>query len=278
MSNFAFYNGKKLNTQILPFLKWAGGKRWFANKHWDKFPKSFSTYIEPFLGSGAIFFFLQPKKAILSDTNTELISTYCAILKNYERVYEILQWHQSKHNMKHYYQMRSKVYKDPYYKAAKFIYLNRTCWNGLYRVNSEGQFNVPIGTKTQVLLDTDRFANISSLLKNSELVCCDFEETINRAKHEDFIFADPPYTTSNNSTKFLKYNDRIFSWSDQVRLYKALMRAKERGVKILLTNGPDKSIRELFSPLGTIYAARRASVIAGKAESRTVTSEIVVCG
>ena len=262
---------------ILPFLKWAGGKRWFLTKHKGKFPTKYSTYIEPFLGSGAVYFFLQPEKAILSDTNAELISTYRAIRKNWERIVEILKWHQEMHSPHHYYRIRQKVYLDEYYLASRFIYLNRTCWNGLYRVNLSGTFNVPIGTKTQVLLDTDCFAETSTLLRKANLRICDFEESINEANEGDFIFADPPYTAPNKNNGFLKYNDQIFCWEDQVRLFSSLMQAKDKGVHILLTNGDDESIRDLFSPLGEIYSVERASIIAAKPEYRKIANEIIVC-
>ena len=262
---------------ILPFLKWAGGKRWFIAKHSDKFPKKYTKYIEPFLGSGAAYFYLQPAQAILSDTNADLISTYCAIQKNWKRIIKILEWHHEKHSAKHYYEIRERKYTDEYYRASKFIYLNRTCWNGLYRVNLSGAFNVPIGTKTQVLLDSDSFSETSALLKNARLQVCDFEESINEATAGDFIFADPPYTALHKNNGFLKYNDKIFCWDDQVRLFEALMQARDRGVHVMLTNGDHKSIRDLFSPLGKIYSVERSSVIAGDSRFRNMANEIIVC-
>ena len=262
---------------ILPFLKWAGGKRWFMAKHRDKFPPMYSKYIEPFLGSGAVYFYLQPQQAILSDTNAELISTYCAIQKNWKRIVKILEWHQEKHCSKHYYEIRERKYTDKYYHASRFIYLNRTCWNGLYRVNLSGVFNVPIGTKTQVLLGSDRFRETSALLTNAQLRVCDFEESIDEAKEGDFIFADPPYTALHKNNGFLKYNNKIFCWEDQVRLFEALMRAKNRGTHIMLTNGDHKSIRDLFSPLGRVYSVERSSIIAGDSRFRNIANEIIVC-
>ena len=267
----------KSEQTILPFLKWAGGKRWFMARHSDKLPKKYSKYIEPFLGSGAVYFYLQPERAILSDTNADLISTYCAIQENWKRIVKILEWHHEKHSSKHYYEMREKNYKDKYYRASRFIYLNRTCWNGLYRVNLSGVFNVPIGTKTQVLLASDSFSKTSKLLRNARLRVCDFEESINEAKQGDFIFADPPYTAMHKNNGFLKYNNKIFCWDDQVRLFESLMRAKDKGAHITLTNGDHKSIRDLFSPLGKIYSAERSSVIAGDSKFRNVANEIIVC-
>ena len=265
------------SCRILPFLKWAGGKRWLPTRHSSKFPQQYSTYIEPFLGSAAIYFYLQPEKAILSDSNERLILTYVAIRKNWRRVQQLLSRHHGKHCEAHYYNIRSRIYIDIYHRAAQFIYLNRTCWNGLYRVNRDGTFNVPIGTKTQVLLETDRFDEVAKLLVGAELNVCDFEESIDQAKRGDFIFADPPYTAMHKQNGFVKYTEHIFSWSDQVRLYDTLIRAKERGAHIVLTNGDHECIRELFSPLGEIFPIRRSSVIAARPQDRRTANEIVVC-
>ena len=262
---------------ILPFLKWAGGKRWLTLNHSSTFPNRFFTFIEPFLGSAAVYFFLQPKHATLSDTNESLILTYCALRKNWRRVQNLLSWHHRKHCQAHYYHTRSKHYTDIYYRAAQLIYLNRTCWNGLYRVNRAGKFNVPIGTKTQVVLETDRFDETAKLLQGANLVVCDFEEVVDQAKRDDFIFADPPYTAMHKHNGFIKYNERIFSWSDQIRLFEALNRAKKRGAHIVMTNGDHACIRELFAPLGEIFPLKRPSIIAAKSQDRRSANEIVVC-
>lgn len=262
---------------IPPFLKWAGGKRWFSEHHREKLPTDFATYYEPFLGSGAVYFRLQPAKAVLSDVNADLIATYRSLKANWRRVSDLLAWHHKKHENVHYYRIRRRRYKDPYYRAARFIYLNRTCWNGLYRVNSEGVFNVPIGTKTQVVLDSDCLENVAALLRTAELEVCDFEETINRATKNDLIFADPPYTALHKYNGFLKYNEKIFSWSDQIRLCNALQRAKGRGAKIVLTNADHASTRELFSSLGTVHTLERFSIIAANSKDRRRSNEILVC-
>ncbi len=131
----------------IPFLKWAGGKRWLTKTNLNLFPISYNRYIEPFLGSGAVFFNLHPKESVVSDINADLINTYLAIRTDWEKVCDKLKKHEKRHSQEYYYEMRGS---NPYSisgRAAKFIYLNRTCWNGLYRVNLKGIFNVPIGTK-----------------------------------------------------------------------------------------------------------------------------------
>jgi DNA adenine methylase len=149
-----------------PFLNWAGGKRWLASKKLSYFPSSYSSYYEPFVGSGAIFFALSPTKAVLSDTNLELILTYKAIKSDWRAVFSHLQQHLNSHCRDYYYQIRHLIPDDTYKRAARFIYLNRTCWNGLYRVNTKGEFNVPIGTKTRVLMSEYDFELIASQLRN----------------------------------------------------------------------------------------------------------------
>jgi DNA adenine methylase len=133
-----------------PFLKWAGGKRWLIKQCPSIFPEKYNTYIEPFLGSGSIFFFLEPKKAILSDINKDLINAYKIIKNTPDELYDILKEYHANHSKEFYYNIRDSEFSDDIHRAARFIYLNRTCWNGLYRVNRKGKFNVPIGTKTNV--------------------------------------------------------------------------------------------------------------------------------
>ncbi|MEP2608562.1 MAG: Dam family site-specific DNA-(adenine-N6)-methyltransferase, partial [Cyclobacteriaceae bacterium] len=164
-----------------PFLKWAGGKRWLTAQIEEVLPEFSGRYIEPFLGSGAIFFHLQPRASILADANVQLIETYQAIQHNWERVVNQLKTHHRNHSPEYYYKVRASKPRTLHTKAAKFIYLNRTCWNGLYRVNLSGEFNVPIGTKKNVVLNSDRFDLTATSLANSELMASDFERVINLA-------------------------------------------------------------------------------------------------
>src|SRR5579863_5287698 len=156
--------------EVPPFLKWAGGKRWFANNHLALLPDRFERYVEPFLGSGALFFRLRPPKALLADLNEELMSTYRAIADDFRQIKAKLQEHNRRHSNSYYYHVRASEPRLPATKAARLIYLNRTCWNGLYRVNLRGQFNVPRGTKDSVILPTDNFEKIAELLKTTTLM------------------------------------------------------------------------------------------------------------
>lgn len=265
-----------LPEPVSPFLKWAGGKRWFVKNHPELFPPDFRRYFEPFLGSGAVFFYLAPAAAVLSDANAELIQTYLALKHRWKSVLNQLTIHHENHHKGYYYTVRDHSPQNNVSAAARFIYLNRTCWNGLYRVNLRGDFNVPIGTKNSVLFSTDDFALIASRLKTAELEAADFETIIGRARKNDFVFLDPPYTVAHNINGFLKYNDALFSWSDQVRLRDVVVRATSRGAKVLLTNANHASIKELYSGIGQHTVVSRPSVLAADASCRRLTKELVI--
>lgn len=260
---------------VQPFLKWAGGKRWLVKNHAELFPPTFNNYIEPFLGSGAVFFHLQPKRAVLSDANGRLIETYQAIKNNYKLVEKHLGVHQRLHSKEHYYETRARLFQSKFTRAAQFIYLNRTCFNGLYRENKKGVFNVPIGTKTNVLLSTDNFEQIAEILETVDLEAQDFEKTISKAGYGDLVFLDPPYTVAHNLNGFVKYNQKIFSWDDQVRLRKSAVSAAERGAIVIMTNADHDSLRELHAR-SNIESLARASVIGGVNSNRGKTSELLI--
>lgn len=265
-----------IKPNVQPFLKWAGGKRWLINGYPHLFPRMYNRYIEPFLGSGAVYFYLKPENAILSDLNKELIETYLAIKNHWKKVVKKLEVHQLCHGKRYYYQVRKQKFADPIERAAKFIYLNRTCWNGLYRVNLNGQFNVPIGTKTNVLLTDDDFKKVSARLNKSEMICSDFEPIIDKAGKNDFLFVDPPYTVTSNQSNFIKYNELLFSWEDQIRLRNALVRAKDRGVLIFLTNAYHETVESLYRDHFNLLMVTRSSVIAGDSSKRKPYEEYIV--
>jgi DNA adenine methylase len=261
----------------VPFLKWAGGKRWFAARCPHLLPTQFNRYIEPFLGSGALFFALKPCRAILADINPDLIKTYAALRRNWRGVARILQTYQEAHSRTFYYSVRDSQPRSVLSRAARFIYLNRTCWNGLYRVNRHGHFNVPVGTKENVVLRSDNFRMVGKLLRPASLLASDFEPVIRLARDGDLIFADPPYVTSHSQNGFLKYNGKLFSWSDQIRLRDVLLEAKKSGAIIIATNADTPSIRKLYSESFKIFSLSRSSVIAADSKNRRQTSELIIC-
>jgi DNA adenine methylase len=265
-----------INQPITPFLKWAGGKRWLLEWVQAELPEKYGIYFEPFLGGGAIFFGVRPQQAVLADLNAELVETYICLKQNWQLVRRYLGEYASAHSKEHYYEERDAISRSKFKNAARLIYLNRVCWNGLYRVNLKGKFNVPIGTKTEVLLDTDDFGTVSKALKRARLLNWDFEKTLELSERGDFVFIDPPYITAHNFNGFIKYNEKIFSWNDQIRLRDAIASARKRGVKILMSNADHPSIEKLYAGLGHTRSIERASVIAGTSNYRQKTTEFLL--
>ena len=261
----------------MPFLRWAGGKRWFINQYSHLLPTDFRRHIEPFLGSGAVFFSCMPSKSLLSDSNSALIETFLAIREDPFRVFIHLREHQRKHCKTYYYRIRDFKPRSSATRAARFIYLNRTCFNGLYRVNLSGKFNVPKGTKDAVFLPDDDLIKASKILRKATIRCEDFEVAVGRAQLGDFLYIDPPYTVKHNNNNFVRYNEKIFSWKDQVRLAEVLTKAAERGVYILTSNANHNCIRKLYDRnLWELKPVKRRSVIAGNPDKRGETSELVI--
>ncbi|WP_423192549.1 DNA adenine methylase [Cupriavidus sp. H18C2] len=267
-------------TRFVPFLKWAGGKRWLVTSHAHLLPKTFNTYIEPFVGAGSVYFHLQPDRALLGDANSELIATYKAIQSDWQGLVNSLKYRERRHREDadtYYYWLRGQAPEELTQRASRLIYLNRTCFNGIYRVNREGQFNVPRGTKNKVLIETDDFAGMSRLLQGAELLAGDFEDLVDRAEDGDLVFADPPYTVLHNYNGFLKYNEILFSWADQQRLAQALQRAARRGAQVFCTNANHQSVRSLYDqPEFKLEVVSRYSHISASSASRKYFEELII--
>jgi DNA adenine methylase len=281
LNNTCIYCSNKghSNSLIKPFLRWAGGKIWFLKIIQDFLPEKINNYYEPFLGGGAIFLFLMQigkirGKCYLSDSNKELIDCYVQIRDNVEGVIEFLQGYEN--NEYFYYKMRKLVPKSDLERAAQFIYLNRTSFNGLYRVNLNGIYNVPYGFKSyKLLFDIDNLRKVSTLLKYVEIKHKDFQNSLIGIKHEDFTFLDPPYTVTHGNNGFIKYNQKIFAWSDQERLALSIKNLVEKGANYVLTNAAHPSIEGLFGKYGARKEVSRYSVIGGKKASRGLKNEYV---
>ena len=269
-------SGHEQPLKVKPFLKWAGGKRWFVARWPQLLPTRMRTYIEPFLGSAAVFFHLCPPRAVLGDANRELVETYETLREDWSAVWAKLREHQRRHSKAYYYRVRGRICRNRITRAARFIYLNRTCFNGLYRVNRKGEFNVPRGTKDTVIFPDDDFRQVARLLQHCEFRVADFSELVESAEEGDFVYADPPYTVQHNNNSFLKYNEHIFSWEDQVRLADCLCRARERGTKVLMSNADHPSIRRLYSCFESVFSVNRSSILAADPAKRRATTELVV--
>ena len=259
-----------------PFLKWAGGKRWLVQRYNNFLPKRFNRYFEPFLGSGSVFFNLLPHSGILADKNEELINAYQAIKIAPRKIHKRLKYYQKRHNENFYYKTREIIPNDPLERAARFIYLNRTCFNGLYRVNRQGRFNVPMGSKTLVEFPEGYLDAISIALQRAVFAIADFETIIDNVKNGDFVYLDPPYTVMHNSNNFIKYNANLFSWEDQVRLARAVRRANDRGSMIMLSNADHITVKNLYRDFGQHYQIERISNLASSSEHRRKTTELFI--
>jgi DNA adenine methylase len=258
-----------------PLLRWAGGKRWMIEQICSFMPIDFNNYHEPFVGGGSVFFNIERAgKAFISDSNRELICFYQVVKSNVHELLFILS--QFENSEKEYYGIRSWSPNTNVEIAARFYYLNRTCFNGLYRVNQGGNFNVPYGFRKISVLDLDRFESFSSKLKNVDIACDDFEQAFKKVMKGDFVFIDPPYTVAHNKNGFIEYNQKIFTWQDQERLARSVQTLMEKGVYFLMTNAFHDSIKMLYKGVGTHFEIERFSTISGAMNSRQKISELII--
>jgi len=268
-------NNSTDNLMARPFLRWAGGKSWLLKHLKDLAPNlNFKNYHEPFLGGAALFLFLQPqKKSYLSDLNSELIETYIAVRDDIENVISELK--KFKNTQEAYYKIRNSNYKSDYKRAARFIYLNQTSFNGIYRVNLDGVYNVPYGFRSKNFFEPENLIAVSENLKKSILKTGDFEIFKSKIQKNDFVFIDPPYTVTHNSNGFIKYNQKLFSLEDQYRLSSLVDYIKEKGAYYLLTNAAHQKIEEIFEKKDTKHLLKRASLIGGLKAKRGHYEEVI---
>jgi len=234
-----------------PFVKWAGGKRQLLSQLDTYLPDSFNKYIEPFVGGGALFFYLLPKNAILIDNNEELINCYNVIKNNVEELIQSLKTHKNEKN--YFYDIRNVDRTDEFKKwsnvkkASRTIFLNRCCYNGLYRVNSKGQFNVPFGRyKNPKFCDERNLRAVHQVLQNVKIVLGSFEKCLQYAEKDDMIYLDPPYFPISKTANFTNYTKEIFGENEQYRLKKVFDELDKRGCKVLLSNSYCELILDLY--------------------------------
>ncbi|MER8791839.1 Dam family site-specific DNA-(adenine-N6)-methyltransferase [Mesorhizobium sp. M0983] len=257
------------------FLRWAGGKSWLVRRFEEIFGHmSFTRYHEPFLGGGSFFFAAATHVvSYLSDKNEALIETYQSIKDDCESVIERMQVYQNTSD--DYYRIRALNPVDRFERAAQFIYLNQTSFNGIYRVNLKGVYNVPYGNRTKKFLDEDALRAASKGLSRAILKSRDFADTIHDVSPGDLIFIDPPYTVSHNNNGFIKYNKSLFSLDDQFRLAKYIRNVRDVGANYILTNAAHHKIKEIFDLGDRHVEVDRASLIGGKKAKRGSVSEFI---
>ena len=273
---------EKTTCEPEPFLKWAGGKSQLLKQFQALFPPRFNNYLEPFVGAGSVFFYLynterlKGKKTILIDSNEELINCFLVIKENVERLISILKGPKYVNKKEVYYRIRAEEPQDRFERAARTIYLNKTCFNGLYRVNSKGKFNVPFGRyKNPLICDSKNLRAVSIALKNVKILCDDFEKCLEYAGKGDFIYFDPPYQPLSKTSNFTSYTKNAFSEEDQKRLCEVFKRLDKMGCKIMLSNSDTHFIRNLYKKyrIEVVYAKRAINC---KPSGRGAIKELVI--
>lgn len=253
----------KLKEETYPIVKWVGGKRQLMLELLKNMPETYNRYFEPFIGGGALFFELQPQNGYISDMNEELINLYTVVRDDVYELIDALNKH--KVSKEYFLKIRNLDRTEKYNKlsdiekASRFIYLNRTCFNGMYRVNSQGQFNVPFGNyKNPRIVDAENLINCSNLLKNTEICCADFSKILNKVQKCDFVYFDPPYVPLNETSSFTSYTKDGFDLDMQFKLRDVCDKLDSMGVMFMLSNSDTKLVNELYSnyEIKKVFASR----------------------
>ena len=268
-----------------PFVKWAGGKRQIMDKLMKYVPHEFDTYYEPFVGGGALLFELSPKKAVINDSNKELMNVYEVLCneEKFKKLCSVLNTYERDHSEEFYYELRNKDRNksafnrlSDYTRAARTIYLNKACFNGLYRVNSKNEFNVPFGKKTKVnTYEGSNLITVSNYLTMNDIkiLSLDFEESVKDAKKGDFVYFDPPYDSDTNT--FNSYTEEGFGKEEQRRLARVFKELDEKGVYVMLSNHNTMLINELYKDYN-IHVIEAKRNINSNGNKRGKVEEVII--
>lgn len=272
------------NIVVKPILKWVGGKRQLLSEISPLIPGEFDKYFEPFVGAGAVIFDLLPNKAVINDLNNELINVYKVIKDNPDELIDLLKEHTNNNNKEYFYKVRELDRQTNYdtlsdiYKASRTIYLNKTAYNGLYRVNKSGQFNTPWGRyKNPKILDADNILSMSKYFnsKDIKILNCDYKNALNSVNKGDFVYLDPPYLPISSSSAFTSYTADGFGIQQQEELKKTCDMLDKLGVKFLLSNSYHSFLLDLYKDYNIkIVEARRS--VNSKGHKRGKIREILV--
>lgn len=270
--------------KLQPFTKWTGGKRKLLPKLKELLPIDYNNYYEPFVGGGALFFELAPKNATINDFNNELINCYIQIKNNPNKLIESLRKHKEKNSKEYYLEIRGLDRLDCFSnlsgieRAARIMYMLRVNFNGLYRVNSKNQFNVPYGNYSNPkIVDEELINSISDYLNSNEIkiMSGDFEDSLDTVKSGDFVYFDPPYIPLNETSSFTLYTHEGFSYEDQVRLRDTVRKLTEKGVKVMVSNSSSELTIDLYKEFNVHYVdVTRTN--GAKSTSRGVVKEVII--
>lgn len=288
---------------VKPFVKWAGGKSQLLNEIRARYPEKIDKYCEPFVGGGAVLLDVlancNPKEVLINDINGELVNTYSQIKKNVDKLIKMLSemqesfWSKNDVERKEMYTSKRDRFNDikvngdekiNLEKAALFIFLNKTCFNGLYRVNRKGLFNVPIGSyKNPPICDAENLKNISELLQNVQIKCGDYSECEDFIDENTFVYIDPPYRPLTATASFTSYSENEFGDKEQIELGKFVDKISAKGAKVVVSNSDPKNSDEndcFFDDLYSRYTVKRVSakrMINSKASGRGSIKELIIC-
>ena len=269
---------------ISPILKWVGGKRQLLSEIMPLINKNCSTYVEPFVGGGAVFFELQPKKAIINDFNSELINVYQVVRDNVEELISALEKHNELNSEEYFYEVRGIDRTEQFQemtdieKAARIIYLNKTCYNGLYRVNAAGHFNSPYGKyKNPNIVNATTLRAMSKYLNKGNIVIRqgDYKEALKGLRKGAFVYLDPPYMPISTSSSFTGYTENGFSYDHQVELKKECDKLRKKGIAFLQSNSDCPEIRDLYKDYEIITVQARRN-INSNAKKRGEINEVLI--
>lgn len=257
-----------------PFLRWAGGKNWLIKYLPELIGNlDYNDYHEPFVGGGSVFFALNPERAFLSDSNEELIIAYRALRDNPDAVIsQIEKWNVSE---KQYYEIRALESDSDIVRSARFIYLNRTSFNGIWRVNKDGKYNVPYGHNDDYKFNYERIRSAALALENASITCRDYTESMKMVKKGDLVFIDPPYTVSHNNNGFIEYNKKLFDLDDQHALRLNIDEISKRGAYFILTNAAHETVKKIFDGVGTVHELHRHCGLGGRSAKRQTIGECI---
>ena len=261
---------------LAPVLKWPGGKRSLVPTIERFLDGSYERLVEPFCGGAALFFHLRPRAALLADTNAELVNAYIQIRDNVEDLVDRLKG--MRNAEAEYYQNRDRKPRTALTRAARFIYLMQLSFNGMYRENLQGEFNVPYGHKTRLTVcNEERLRTASVALQGAECIAQTYGETMESLRATDAVYIDPPYTVSHNNNGFVKYNRKLFSWNDQQNLAAACEQARGKGCVVIVSNADHGELRDLY-PGFEYHQLRRFCSISGSAGGRRHVTEALFVG
>ena len=262
------------SNDIKPFIRWPGGKSKLALALLSLLPKDYNHYYEPFLGGGALYFHLLPTKSTLSDINPELINAYLQVRDNPKALIKELKKY--KNDMTFYYDLRAKKFNNNIKRAARFIYLTKTSFNGIYRENKKGIFNVPYGYRENIdFIGSSNLLKVSNSLLSADIRCSHYSDIIANSSKNDFVYFDPPYTLKKNNGYSI-YKSNLFTWDDQLELAEIARGLKNRGVFVMVSNSPHESVKKLYKGFKLIELERLSLVSAYNRSRGKITETVFI--